>query len=123
MLSDHEFEARFTALVSPLLELIDLNSGSIRAMVVLAGLGEPKIYAKARRMIRGVLVPYSPRIRPFLNSDISFLVGRLIDGEVIVPLAGTGSICVAVGQKKRVKVGGWGFLFDRVLGLKLGRRE
>ncbi|MGQ9603912.1 MAG: BadF/BadG/BcrA/BcrD ATPase family protein [bacterium] len=122
LLSDHEFEARFTALVSPLLELIDLNSGSIRARVVLAGIGEPKIYAKARRIIRRVLVLYSPRIRLFLSSDISFLVGRLIDGEGIVLLAGTGSICVAVGQKKRVKVGGWGFLFDRGSGFEIGMK-
>lgn len=43
----------------------------------------------------------------------------MIDDEVIVLLAGTGSICVAVDQKKRVKVEGLGFLFDRDSGFEI----
>ncbi len=121
-LSDSEFEHRFAALVSPLIGWLDFRPQIIRAKVTLAGIGEPEVCARARMMIRRILKRFSKNVRLSLQTDVSLFVESLIEDEGIVLLAGTGSICVGVGKRKTVRIGGWGFLFDMGAGFEIGMK-
>lgn len=120
LLSDAEFEERFIGLVAPLFKVLDRSPHLVRARIGLAGVGDHQTHRRTQRIVRKVLANFSSTIQMVLKTDVAILADALIDSEGVILLAGTGSVCVAVSKTKSVRVGGWGFLFDRGSGFEIG---
>ena len=126
LLSGREFGTRLENLIQPLLKQSRPRPRSISAIIALAGAGSKPMKTYCAKLARGVLARSGAKVRVRILGDVDVLVEALLkttDGIALV--AGTGSVCVGVrhedGGVQKVRVGGWGSLFDFGCGFRAGQ--
>lgn len=126
-----EFEARLRSLVGPLVGPLVSRPKTrpipIYAYFALAGAGKPALRRACRKAIARVLSRYATRRSIRVATDVAALGERYLrNRQGIVLIAGTGSICVAVGRsggrRHSVRVGGKGGSLDKGSGYAIGSR-
>jgi N-acetylglucosamine kinase-like BadF-type ATPase len=121
------FEERLAMLVGPLLATLPAPADALRlhAVAAMAGTGSRPVMKRCKASIERLLKPCGCRFRLEVLTDVAALARTCITGPAgIVLIAGTGSICLGVGQRRgrrfTARVGGRGSFLDEGSGSVLG---